>query len=260
MADVRPQSESAATPLSFEAVTDRIDGIEGWLSDDQAARLHGAAVQAPAGGTIVEIGSFRGRSTTVLALSSIPSVTVYAIDPFAGGDRGPQEIEEDAARGEADRVMFEAQLTGAGIGNRVVHVRNYSGDPEAFEKVPSSIDVLYVDGAHRYSPARDDIRDWGSRVRPGGVMLIHDSFSANGVTAAAVRLLFFSSRWRYVGRSRSLAEYRRQHLTLRDRLVNAARQVAQLPWFFRNLVLKVMITLGLRRLTVRLGHDGSWPY
>ena len=40
------------------------------------------------------------------------------------------------------------------------------------------IDVLYIDGAHRYGPARADIRDWGARVTDGGTMLIHDSFSS----------------------------------------------------------------------------------
>lgn len=258
MTEASPETKTSPLPLS--AVMASIDGVEGWLSDDQAARLHGAAARVPAHGIIVEIGSFRGRSTTVLALSSPGTASVFAIDPFAGGDRGPQEIEEDSVRGEEDREMFQSQLARAGVKDRVRLVRHYSGDAAAFEEAPPEIDLLYVDGAHRYAPARDDIRDWGDRVGPGGVMLIHDSFSANGVTAAAIRLLFFSAHWKYVGRSRSLAEYRRVRLGFGARLRNCARQAAQLPWFLRNLALKVMIVIGLRKLTVRMGHDGSWPY
>ena len=63
----------------------------------------------------------------------------------------------------------------------------------------ASIDLLYVDGAHRYAPARDDIARWGARVRPGGLLLIHDSFSSVGVTLAQARLLFFGSRVRVPG-------------------------------------------------------------
>ncbi len=253
-------NETNTTPLPLAIVEEAVAAVEGWLSDDQVAMLHSAASRVRDCGTIVEIGSFRGRSTTVLALSSRESVTIFAIDPFAGGDRGPQEIEEDLARGEADRSRFRDQLVTAGISGRVAHIRLRSDDPLAFDGVPSSIDILYVDGAHRYAPALDDIANWGALVRPGGVMLIHDSFSSVGVTLATIRLLFASSRWRYVGRSRSLAEYRRQDLDHAERLRNLVRQASQLPWFIRNLILKVLITIGLRPLTERLGHDGSWPY
>ncbi len=58
------------------------------------------------------------------------------------------------------------------------------------------VELLYIDGAHRYAPARDDIRRWGDRVPPGGTLLIHDSFSSVGVTGAILTSLTFSSpRW-----------------------------------------------------------------
>jgi hypothetical protein len=119
--------------------------------------------------------------------------------------------------------------------------------------------VLYVDGAHRYGPARADLRDWGGRVRPGGSMLIHDAFSSVGVTLAIVRELIPGRTFRYVGRTRSLAEYRAD-LARGDRLRNAGRQIAQLPWFVRNVGLKVLLTLGWGKLLRRLGRPApEWP-
>ena len=56
---------------------------EGWLTDAQAERLRVRAAAAGAG-TIVEIGSFRGRSTIVLAGAAAPGASVVAIDPHAG--------------------------------------------------------------------------------------------------------------------------------------------------------------------------------
>ncbi len=114
---------------------------------------------------------------------------------------------------------------------------------DAHDAVEDPIDVLYVDGAHRYRPARADIRDWGAGVADGGTLLIHDAFSSVGVTLAIGRQLVAGRRFRYVGRSRSLVEYRAD-LSGRGRLANAARQLAQLPWFVRNLALKVLLTLG----------------
>ena len=53
------------------------------------------------GARIVEIGSFRGRSAIVLARAAPEGAEVVAIDPHLGSDRGPQEIAEDRALGEA---------------------------------------------------------------------------------------------------------------------------------------------------------------
>ena len=131
---------------------------------------------------------------------------MVAIDPHAGNDRGPQEIEGYGAAAATDRVVFEANLRRAGVADRVRHVAAFSVD--AHGAVEDPIDVLYVDGAHRYRPARADIRDWGARVGDGGTLLIHDAFSSVGVTLAIGRQLLAGRRFRYVGRSRSLVEYR----------------------------------------------------
>ena len=76
----------------------------------------------------------------------------------------------------------------------------------------------------------------------GGTLLIHDAFSSVGVTLAILRELVPGRRFRYVGRSRSLAEYRRRPADAGgSRARNAPRQLAQLPWFARNVALKVAL-------------------
>lgn len=233
--------------------------IDGWLTDDQIARLHQAASAAPPGGRIVEIGSFRGRSTVVLASAAPEGTEVVAIDPHAGNDRGPQEIEGFEAEAATDNAVFESNLAAAGVRERVTHHREFSD--RAHGLVADPIDVLFIDGAHRFAPARADIRDWGGRVAPGGRMLIHDSFSSVGVTLAIIVELVLSGRWRYEGRSGSLTEYRRTRLAPGERVGSAARQLAQLPWFARNVVIKVLIVAGLGRYARFLGHDqATWPY
>ena len=241
------------TVRSFDDVLRSVDNVDGWMSPDQARALFDAASACRAGDQIVEIGSFRGRSTIVLASAAADGVAIVAIDPHAGNDRGPQEFDGFVEQAAGDFDIFQANLAGAGVADRVRHVRAMSN--LAHGQVEGDISVLYIDGAHRYAPARQDIVEWGARVRPGGTLLIHDSFSSVGVTAAIVRALMFGARFRYVGRARSMTVY---HADLdgsgRSRAVNATRQMAQLPWFAKNVSLKVLLSFGLGKVLKRLGR------
>jgi predicted O-methyltransferase YrrM len=221
------------------------EDVEGWLTEAQAARLDRCARAVPGGGRIVEIGSFRGRSTIVLARAAADGTDVVAVDPHLGSDRGPQEIAAQPELGEEDTRLFRANLERHGVLGRVRHVRMLSSQAP----LPDSIDLLYVDGAHRFGPARGDILRWGTRVRDGGTLLIHDSFSSIGVTLALLTSLALSRRWRYAGRDGSLAEYVADG---HGGPASTLRQLAQLPWFAYNVVLKVLTVARIRR--------GPWPY
>jgi predicted O-methyltransferase YrrM len=233
-------------PPSPEVALGRIASVEGWLTDDQARVLYDAAADVRPGGRILEIGSFRGRSTIVLATAAGEGVEVVAVDPHAGNDRGPQEIRGFEAEAEGDHEVFLRNLADAGVADRVRHVRSFSN--EAHAEVDGSLDLLWVDGAHRYGPALEDLRHWGDRVVPGGRMLVHDSWSSVGVTLAILRHLAFHRRWRYDGRVGSLARFTK----VESGWGSTLRQLAELPWFALNLAKKVLTVLRIRR--------GPWPY
>jgi predicted O-methyltransferase YrrM len=244
---------------TFADTLNRVRDIDGWLSDAQARRLWESAGRVAPPATIVEIGSYRGRSTTILALAAQVGLTLVAIDPHAGNDRGPQQWHGPRDAGEADFRAFHANLDRAGIADRVRHVR--AASQSALDAVAGDVALLYVDGAHGYRPAEADLARWSPRVQPGGTLLIHDAFSAVGLTLALVRRMFLSGGFRYVGRVRSLAEYRREPVRGAARIGNALRQAGELGWFARNIAIKVAITTGRTGLARRLtGGAPEWPY
>jgi hypothetical protein len=263
--DTVPAAENPSEPdplptggRSFEAVFSSIEQVQGWMTRAQAQRLWTAAARLDGSARIVEIGSYHGRSAIILASAAGPQVPVFAIDPHGGNDRGPQQLDGAFEDGQRDHETFRQNLVAAGVADRVRHVRKPSQD--ATDDVPGLLEVVYIDGAHRFAPARADVARWGAKVAPGGTLLIHDAFSSIGVTLALLVTLVFGADFRYLGRSGSMVEYRRERSTGRARLAGTARQLAQLPYFVRNVLFKVLIVLGLGRVTRALGGNGEWPY
>jgi len=88
-------------------------------------------------------------------------------------------------------------------------------------------------------------------------VLVHDCFSSIGVTLGILAHVLFSRRLRYERRAGSLALFRVGAPTLADR----ARIVAALPWWIRNVFLKVLLRLRLRSVARLFGHDSPYdPY
>jgi predicted O-methyltransferase YrrM len=243
---------------NFEDAWASVANVQGWMTRDQAQRLWERASELRLGSRIVEIGSFHGRSLIVLATAAPNGVELIAIDPHGGNDRGPQEIDGFQEQAEDDHQRFNANLASAGVADRINHLRMFSHD--ALAQCAGAVDLLYVDGAHRFKPARADIVEWGAKVRVGGIMLVHDSFSSIGVTAALFSSNFVGRYWRYDGRSQSMAQFTRVSLAPLARLANLARGLAQLPYFVRNVTIKVLIFCKLGRVSRLLGGDGTWPY
>lgn len=222
-----------ASPASFRDAFALVRDVPGWLTEDQARTLYDAA----AGGRVVEIGSHHGRSTVVLAASG---AAVVAVDPFPADWRYGGHDTEQALR---------ATLAGAGLAEHV-DVR-VTTSREARQAWDGPLDLVYVDGKHDHWTAYDDLR-WADHLRPGGVLFVHDAFSSLGVTTALLRALLGPSRLVYTGRTGSLARLVPGSPSLRDRV----RVVAELPWWVRNLGIKLLLRLRLHGVARLVGHEG----
>ncbi|GAA4720855.1 class I SAM-dependent methyltransferase [Nocardioides conyzicola] len=230
---------------TFEASFAIADSIPGWLTRDQARVLDEAARTVPPAGTIVEIGSHRGRSAVVLARALGDDGRLVAVDPFPVDWRYGDDGTEAA---------FRANVDAAGAAERVD--LRVATSREVRTSWEGPVEGVYVDGKHDVWSLRDDLR-WAAHVRPGGWVLVHDAFSSLGVTLGLLSVLPLSRHLRYVERTGSLARLEVARPTLRDRV----RPARELPWFVRNLVVKVLLRLHLTRIAGWLGHhDAADPY
>lgn len=226
----------------FETAFLAAEAIPGWLTRDQAAVLYDAASSVPEGGVIVEIGSHHGRSTIILASGASDGVKVVAVDPFLPEWKFGTVDTEQALR---------ANLAATGLTSQVeVHVATSRSVRRGWQ---GPVSLVYVDGKHDARSAHDDFR-WAEHLPPRQLLLVHDTFSSLGVTMAVLVGLLPSSRLRYIGRTGSLAAFERSRPVLSDRL----RILAELPWWLRNLGIKLLLRAHLKAIARAVGHHGSY--
>jgi predicted O-methyltransferase YrrM len=235
----------------FEAVWAVADGIGGWLTKEQAHALASAAERLPASSSIVEIGSHHGRSTVVLGRSKPEGARLVAVDPFGDPRWGGGEDSYD---------VFRDNLARAGSGAGVEPFRGTSEEAAAvWDGGP--IGLLYIDGAHDRSSVLTDIDAWEPFVADGGFVYVHDAFSSPGVTAALLERHLFERSFRYLGSVRSLAMFRREPLSLPETVWSGLRMLARLPYFARNLIVKVAMRRGWELPQRVMRHrEPGYPY
>lgn len=164
--------------------------VTGWMS---ARELTWLATQALTARTIIEIGSFCGRSTR--ALADHCHGVVYTIDPWEGytNDDGSQAkwiLKQGPGSWIAIAEAFRRNLADHIKTGRVVPIQRCAADArELFE--PASSDLLFIDGDHHYESVKRDIESYRDVVKPGGSLAGHDLNRSDwpGVTRAVVELV-----------------------------------------------------------------------
>ena len=151
--------------VGVEEVLRRIEPFPGWFFKNEAELLYKTATEAARlGGEVVEIGSYCGRSTVVLAMAlrSVGQGLVYAIDPHEG----------DISSGRVSPTWdtFLRNIKAAGVDDAVVPVRQRSTDVPWTQEIA----LLFIDGLHDYASVAADYRHFFGHVQPNGFIAFHD--------------------------------------------------------------------------------------
>ncbi len=164
-----PPDLSAVLDAAWKAARD----IPGFLTEEEARFLGLVAACAPGAGSILEIGSFKGKSTVMLATVArhYNKGRVVAIDPhnFNNPELQEHRTEPDATSYNA----FMSNLRSAGVVEAVDVHREFSTDVAKTWSGP--IRFLWIDGDHGYRGAKADFDGFMRHVVPGGVVALHDA-------------------------------------------------------------------------------------
>ena len=151
----------------FAASWPAIDSVEGWLSQREARLLFTLAGLVPSGSAIVEIGCYKGRSTTALASGARAGVPIYGVDPHTGC-----RVEVEAGIVVDTWPEFRENLARTGS-TAVVPVRATSVEAaQSYDGAP--VALLFIDGWHSADAVIADYSSWKPHCVPEPVVVFDD--------------------------------------------------------------------------------------
>jgi hypothetical protein len=167
-----PIVDKVVGPLLFLKYEDEIDAIEGWLTLEEGRRLAYLASTVPAKQAIVELGSWKGKSTAYLAAGSKfgHCASVFAVDHWVGHPE-LQYLFPDPSTTTLPEFLRNMEWQGhldivTPLSGKTVDVARTWTRP---------IGLLFIDAAHEYEAVKEDFLAWSPFVGVGGWVAFHDA-------------------------------------------------------------------------------------
>ena len=168
---------SAAVLAAFEAAT-------GFMPVDEGLALYAAAAAAAAetGLPLLEVGTYCGRSTVLIADAARQAgVVALTVDHHRGSEEQQPGWEYhdaslvDPEVGRMDTLpRFRRTLHAAGLEEHVIALVGRSPQVAAVWGAP--LGLVFIDGGHTDEHATADYEGWAPHLGPGGLLVVHDVF------------------------------------------------------------------------------------
>lgn len=164
-----------------------INGVKGYLIEGDVNYLWNLGLELPKNGSYLEIGSWMGLSSIIVANSLLSNLNfgakIYCVDTW----RGSEEHQEMPVI-QQDKLFdtFLSNIEGAGVSGFINPIRGAS--VEVASKFPSaSLDMLFVDGDHSLEGCYADLVAWYPKLKPTGRILGHDAAESCGAYEAVAQ-------------------------------------------------------------------------
>jgi len=132
------------------------DKVEGWFTEEEAKAMYQMIKSVPKEGTVVELGSYCGRSSIIIgALAKDIGFDFYCVDDFSSGE------VEDKFKHNMEWAMARYKL-----------IRGKS--TEVQDQLPNNIDFIFFDTIHIYEHQKKECDIWLPKMKKEGLVAFHD--------------------------------------------------------------------------------------
>uniref|UniRef100_UPI0030F38F13 class I SAM-dependent methyltransferase n=2 Tax=Streptomyces sp. GSL17-111 TaxID=3121596 RepID=UPI0030F38F13 len=159
------------------------EAAQGFMPRDEGLALYAAAARAARlGHPLLEVGTYCGRSTILLADAAREAgVTAVTVDHHRGSEEQQPGWEYhdpglvDPEVGLMDTLpSFRRTLHAAGLEDHVLALVGHS--PQAAALWGTPLGLVFVDGGHTDEHAHADYAGWVPHLADGGLLVVHDVF------------------------------------------------------------------------------------
>ena len=156
--------------------------VKGFLSDKEAKKLQELFLNVHHLGSVLEIGTYCGKSTLNFALIAKKiGGLIYTIDHHTGSEEhqlGEEYHDEDLYDKRLKKFNtlpeFLKNLRSSNLDNFIIPIISKSSD--ASKTFSELISLLFIDGGHSLEAALSDYNSWKDKICSGGLLVIHDVF------------------------------------------------------------------------------------
>jgi len=133
---------------------------------------------------VVEIGVCRAETSCYL-MENCPNIKVlYGIDPWLPYQDKPTQPITATMQDEFFKTAIK-NIVEKGLRGKIRIIKRRS-DKIVTSFLDNSVDVLFVDGDHRFEAVLNDLEIWWPKLKKGGIMAGHD-YGVSGVMQALDR-------------------------------------------------------------------------
>lgn len=160
--------------------------IEGWLFKGEHEFLRELATRS-SDGHILEIGSWMGKSTCILAgacIEKAPHTRVICIDTFDMRGTPEQEKYHKRLVTETSGTFYQFIENAKQLGfiDWILPIATTS--EKALPIIPWQFRMIFIDGTHNYENVKKDVELSLPKLIPGGLLALHDAINSPWVDVA----------------------------------------------------------------------------
>lgn len=213
-----------------------ISALDGWLSMHEGFFLYETARRIKGKGSIVEIGSWMGKSTICLAAGSKIShgSKVTAIDPHKGEYTKNNKIGKKSPTYK----KFQKNVSEVSLLSYINPI--IATSQKAAKNWKKPIKFLFIDGLHDYKNTHLDYSLWSPFVQNDGIIAFHDAFCGHVGPERVVKEILHKD-WKSIGVVGSVIFFQKGNAKTIFQLFNSIRH-------------KILISLALKLNTHTLPH------
>ena len=158
-------------------------GIDGFFSEDEG-RWYARFARALRGGVFVEVGSWKGRSTSFIGkICNTNGTRLVCVDHWRGSSDKLGATYAAALAEEDVEQTFRRNMSALAIEVEVIAEASVVAAAR-FE--PQSVDRVFLDAGHDLASVTEDLCVWSERLRSGGILAGHDYDHKHAEVCSAV--------------------------------------------------------------------------